>query len=143
MQQETNNSITVFFYGLFMDESLLASKGIRPKVSVFGYVEGYRLQIGERATLLPEPDSRSYGMVMEISDDQVAELYSAPSVCDYVAETIVVSLPNDVQLAAACYNLPATKLTGKNSDYAAALLALATRLGMPESYCAHIRAAGR
>lgn len=136
-----DSTINVFFYGLFMDESLLASKGIRPKDSEPGYVEGFRLHIGERATLLPAQDSRSYGVLMEVTADQAAALYSDESVCDYVAEPVVVHLLNDKQVAAFCYNLPASKLTGTNRRYAADLLALATKLGMPESYLARIRSA--
>lgn len=136
-----DSTTRVFFYGLFMDESLLASKGIRPKDSELGYVDGFRLQIGERATLLPARDSRSYGVLMEVSAEQVAALYSDENVCDYVAEPVVVHLLNDKQVAASCYNLPASRLTGTNRRYAADLLALATKLGMPESYLARIRSA--
>ena len=131
----------VFFYGLFMDESYLASRGIRPRSSRFGHVEGFCLHIGERATLLPEPSSRSYGLLMELAKNQVTALYADKTVCDYVAEPVVVHLADGRQLAAVCYNLPAAKLTGRNPEYAAALLALASRLGMPAWYLARIRSA--
>jgi hypothetical protein len=144
MPRGTGDTIKVFFYGLFMDENLLASKGIRPNYSEPGYVEGFRLHIGERATLLPAQDSRSYGVLMGIRADQATALYSGRGVRDYVAEPVVVHLANDRQVAAACYNLPAANLTGTNPEYAVALLALATRLGMPDAYLARIRsAAGR
>jgi hypothetical protein len=136
-----DNTTNIFFYGLFMDESLLASMGIRPRVSRLGCVAGFGLHIGERATLIPERDSRSYGVLMEIAADQAAALYSDESVCDYVAEPVVVHLPDGAQVAAVCYNLPATRLTGTNPEYAAALLALATKLGMPDFYLARIRSA--
>jgi hypothetical protein len=99
------------------------------------------LHIGERATLLPAEDSRSYGVVMEVTEEQADGLYSDKSVCDYVAEPVVVRLPNDRHVAAVCYNLPAEKLSGTNPRYAAELLALTTRLGMPESYLERIRSA--
>lgn len=136
-----DSTINVFFYGLFMDESLLASRGIRPAETETGYVEGFSLHIGDRATLLPAQDSRAYGVLMEITADQAAALYSDDSVCDYVAEPVVVHLPGNKKVAAVCYNLPASRLTGANRRYAADLLALATRLGMPESYLARIRSA--
>ena len=135
----SGKAINIFFYGLFMDDSLLASKGIRPESSELGHVEGFRLHVGERATLLPAQDSRSYGVVMKITTDEAAVLYSDDSVCDYVAEPVAVTLPGGRQVAAVCYNLPAAKLTGTNRRYAAELLALATRLGMPETYLAHLR----
>jgi len=135
----SKNRLPVFFYGLFMDEALLASKGIRATEPAIGYVEGYGLRIGERATLLPEPNSRAYGVVMKLAPEDVTALYSDPSVADYVAETVVVSLPGNAEVSAECYNLPAGKLVGANPEYAAALLALATKLGLPDRYLVHIR----
>ena len=132
------NEMKVFFYGLFMDESLLASKGVHPTEPSIGYVDGFTLQIGERATLLPEPSSRAYGVLLTITSDDAANLYSESSVADYVAEPVVVTLPGDNQVSALCYNLPAEKLIGTNPDYTAALLALATKLGLPDSYLEHI-----
>lgn len=131
--------IMVFFYGLFMDEALLASKGVRPTESTIGYVDGYGLTIGKRATLVPEAKSRAYGVLMKIAPEDVAALYSEQSLADYVAEPVVVTLPGDIQVSAICYNLPAAKLAGTNPEYAAALLALATKLGLPDSYLRHIR----
>ena len=131
----------VFFYGLFMDESLLASKGVRPTESTIGYVDGFGLHIGKRATLVPEADSRAYGVLMKITSEEVAALYSEQSVADYIAEPVVVKLPGDSRVSAVCYNLPAARLAGTNPEYAAALLALATKLGLPDNYLGHIRKA--
>lgn len=117
-----------------MDESLLASKGIRPTESTIGYVDGFSLHIGERATLLPAANSRAYGVLMKITSEEVAALYSEQSVADYIAEPVVVNFPGDSRVSAVCYNLPAARLTGTNPKYAAALLTLATKLGLPDSY---------
>lgn len=133
------NEIMVFFYGLFMDESLLASKGVRPSESTIGYVDGFGLHIGKRATLLPVENSRTYGVLMRITSEDAAILYSEHSVSDYVAEPVIVNLPGDIQVSAVCYNLPAEKLVGTNPEYAAALLALTTKLGLPDSYLRQIR----
>ena len=135
----SETEIAVFFYGLFMDESLLASKGVHATESATGYVDGYGLYIGERATLLPEPNGRAHGVLMKIAPEDVAALYSEQSVADYVAEPVVVTLPGEVRVSAVCYNLPAEKLAGTNPAYAAALLTVATERGLPDSYLRHIR----
>lgn len=132
----------VFFYGLFMDEALLASKGIRSDEAAIGFVDGFTLRIGERATLIAEDNGRAYGVMMEIDPARAAALYAEPGVADYVAEPVIVNLPGGVRVQAACYNLPADKLAGTNPEYAEALLALATRLGFPEGYLRHIRCCG-
>lgn len=133
------DEIRVFFYGLFMDESLLASKDVRPTESTVGYVDGFSLHIGKRATLIPEANSRAYGVLMKIDAEDAATLYSEPSVAEYVPEPVVVKLPGNIEVSAVCYNLPASKLTGTNPEYAAALLTVATKLGLPDSYLGHIR----
>lgn len=131
-------TIAVFFYGLFMDESLLAAKGVHPVESTISYVDGYQLHIGERATLLPAKTGRAYGMLMKITSQEAATLYGEDSVADYVAEPLVVTLPNQTRVSAVCYNLPAAKLAGTNPDYATALHALAADLGLPACYLEHI-----
>ena len=84
----SKSNTPVFFYGLFMDESLLAAKGIHIADSKMAFVDGYSLSIGERATLLPESDGRAWGVMMDIAPDQVAELYADDSVADYVPEPV-------------------------------------------------------
>lgn len=131
--------VTVFFYGLFMDESLLASKGIIPSKATVGYVNGYRLRIGRRAALVADDGSRAYGVRMSLRAEDVRTLYSADSVADYVPESVSVVLPDGTVEPAVCYNLPRDKLEGANSEYARSLLVLAGKLGFPDDYLQQIR----
>ena len=132
--------IRVFFYGLFMDESLLASKGVSPSNATVGYVDGYGLRIGRRATLVPDAANRAYGVLMTLRADDVRALYSHESVADYVSEPVSVVLPDGTVEAAVCYNLPKHHLVGANPEYANALLILAGKLGLPDDYLQQIRA---
>jgi len=129
----------VFFYGLFMDESLLASKGLRTSRATVGYVDGYRLRIGQRATLAPDPTKRAYGVLMTLRAAEVRALYSEASVADYVAESVSVNLPEGTIASAVCYNLPPDKVEGANPRYASSLLTLAAKLGLPDDYLRQIR----
>lgn len=142
VKKMSENNVAVFFYGLFMDKALLASKGIVPTVETVGYVDGYRIRIGRRATLVPELGSRAHGVLMTIGRDEAADLYSGETVADYVPEPVSVTLPNGVVESATCYNLPPSKLEGANAAYAESLLTLATRLGFPKEYLDRIREEG-
>ena len=133
------DQVAVFFYGLFMDESLLVSKGFSPFGTMIGYVDGYGLRIGRRATLVPDPQQRAYGVVMTMRAEDVSTLYSEESVADYVAEAVAVVLPDGTLKSAVCYNLPEKKLEGTNPQYASSLLALAGRLGLPGEHLRQIR----
>ena len=129
----------VFFYGLFMDEAILAQKGIKSRNPVVGFLDGYALSIGERATLLPENDGRAYGLVIEVPSRDVDALYSEDSVADYLPEKVTVVLADGSNVEATCYNLPGEKVTGTNKTYAASLLELAIRMEFPATYIDEIR----
>ena len=131
----------VFFYGLFMDECLLATKGIRPADVNVGFVGDYELRIGERATLVQRLNGRAYGAVMDIAASEATELYSEDSVSDYLPEPVIVELMDGTEIEATCYNLPGAKVTGTNKAYAESLLQVAGRLGLPDSYLDEIRRA--
>ena len=131
----------VIFYGLFMDKGLLAKKGITPSEAAVGYVDGFGLQIGERATLVRSEGTRAYGIMMAISAVEAKDLYSDGSVADYVPEHVTVQLTDGSQVGASCYNLPVDKITGRNNDYAEALLRVARESGLPESYLGESRQA--
>ncbi len=134
--------MNVFFYGLFMDEALLAKKGITPSKAEVGYVDGFALRIGERATLIRSAGTRTYGVMMSIFSDQAKELYAESSVADYMPESVTVELLDGSKVEASCYNLPVDRVTGTNKVYAQALLEVANRLGFPETYLVEIRQAG-
>ena len=70
----------IFFYGLFMDRSLLTEKGLHPEIIGSAVLPDYRIHIGKRATLLRSASSRAYGIVMELADQEARALYSEPSV---------------------------------------------------------------
>ena len=133
------SQVAVFFYGLFMDQSLLSSKGISPSRATMGYIEGYGLRIGSRATLVPDEDNRAYGILMTIGAEDVETLYSEESVADYVPESVAIQLPDGTLESALCYNFPESKLAGTNPEYANALLSLAGKLGFPGPYLQQIK----
>ena len=131
----------VFFYGLFMDTELLASKGIKAVDPEPGYADGFALRIGERATLVRQQGSRAWGVLMEIAPDDVTGLYAEQSVVDYRPETLNVNLMDGRRIEATCYNLPPDRVTGTNRHYAELLLAVAIDLGFPDDYLGQIRQA--
>ena len=134
-----NTDVKVFFYGLFMDKGLLAEKGLHPSTPRHAFVDGYRLQIGRRATLVPDPIGRAFGVVMTIASEEAAALYSDESVSDYIPETITAIFSDGDSEPAVSYNLPKDQLEGTNAAYANSLLRLATKLGFPNEYLEEIK----
>jgi len=132
--------INVFFYGLFMDEALLQAKGIAlPNIRVAS-VLGFQLRIGTRATLVPAPSGRVFGVVASLTHNELERLYFEPSVQAYKPEAVLAYLTNGETIAALCYNLVEPPSTDEhNVDYASKLRSLAERLNFPSDYVSSIQ----
>ena len=127
----------VFFYGLFMDPNILKRNGVNASIPRQGYIDHYALKIGNRASLIPCKNERSYGIVMTVDKDEIRDLYSETSVADYIPEEVRV-VTETGGVAAICYNLPSGALTGTNELYAKSLYDLAKKIGFPQEYLTKI-----
>ena len=132
--------ITVFFYGLFMEIEALRAKGLQPSEHRLASVSGFALRIGQRATLVPDPNSRVYGFTMQLTHTEVEQLYSDPSVSAYRPEAVLAHFIDGSAAPALSFNLVIPPAPGEsNPQYAAKLRDLAQRLQLPSDYVASIR----
>ena len=140
MTEEQAGSVEVFFYGLFMDESLLRAKGLNPENRRLASVEGFQLVIGERATLVRREGARAHGVVYTLTRGEVETLYSDESVSAYRPEAVSARLADGRVEQVVCFNLPAPpSAEERNTQYASKLRELAERLGLPPDYVSSIR----
>ncbi len=131
----SDRRIDGFFYGLFMDSGVLRESRVEAANPRRAYVDGYGLRIGRRATLVPDPGSRAYGMVFALTHDELERLYSAPGLEDYRAEAVLVRTLEGEALPALCYNLRQAPRSGEaNAAYAERLRAVLLRLDFPAEY---------
>ncbi|NNC95420.1 MAG: gamma-glutamylcyclotransferase [Chitinophagales bacterium] len=129
----------VFFYGLFMDIDLLEKRGLKPSNPRMACLKNYELKIGDRATLVPCKNERSYGIVMTIDEEAINKLYSESSAADYIPEEVTVVTDSNDPVTATCYNLPVESHSGSNKKYALSLYKLAKQEDFPEEYVSKIK----
>lgn len=133
-------TVSVFFYGLFMDADALRSMGAHPANIRPAALAGYTIRIGNRATLLHEPGSSAHGLLMDLPRTEIDALYSGPGLEGYRPEPVVADTPDGGRIPALCFNLIAAPSPGDvNREYADKLRALARRLGLPPDYIERIR----
>ena len=131
--------IDVFFYGLFMDEEVLKTKGVLAMDIRPAFVSGFQLRIGNRATLVTNPAARVFGQIVSISHVELERLYSEPGLQAYKPEAVMAQLANGETRAALCFNLvEPPSLQERNPEYAHKLRALAQQLDFPSEYVAPI-----
>lgn len=134
--------VTGFFYGLFMDKAVLEEAGVATRNPQMAYVEDYGLRVGQRATLVPEAGTRAYGMLYNLTHEELGELYGAPGLEYYRPEAVEAHLLEGGSRPALCYNLLDAPAPGEaNAAYAKRLSEALERLGFPADYVASIRRA--
>jgi hypothetical protein len=126
--------VNVFFYGLFMDMGVLQQRGLAPRHPQVARLDGYDIDIRERATLIRHATARVYGLVTELTQEDIGTLYGDPSVRDYRPEAVVVTLADDRQVLAWCDILPQVTGARRNMGYAVKLVEVAKTLAFPGEY---------
>ncbi len=130
------NMKSVFFYGLFMDPELLKNDGYNPGPLRIAQLKNYRLKLGSRATLIPQQSSEVWGTIINLPLEELAQLYSAPSVIDYQPTAVTCILQNGLEVEADVYILnPYEPLAPPtNSTYARKLATITKNIGLPLQY---------
>ena len=124
----------VFFYGLFMDPDCLKEMGYKPKNVQLVCLAGHQLVIGEKASLLPKADAKAFGTTMDLSSDELTQLYAGEGVQDYISHVVQVIAMTGETHDVLCYILPIDKIVGSNSEYANKLAEVAKKLNLPADY---------
>lgn len=128
-------TIDGFFYGLFMDADVLREAGTKPSNFRRAYVDDFALRIGQRATLVPSPGARAYGMLISLSNQDLETLYSTPGLEAYRSEQVIAHTLEGEAVPALCYNLlEAPEQHERNPEYAARLKRVLKDLGFPAEY---------
>ncbi len=123
-----------------MDVDVLKANGVVGRSPRRAYIDGYALRIGRRATLIPSPGERAYGVVFALTDDDFSLLYGAPGLEEYRPEELPVQILEGDALHALCYNLLRAPRPGEaNAEYAAQLRAILGKLDFPADYVHSVR----
>lgn len=130
-----DRQVDAFFYGLFMDAEVLRQAGAKPANFRHAYVSDFALRIGQRATLVPSPGARAYGMLISLTHAELERLYGAPGLEDYRPEAVLASSSDGEATPALCYNLVnAPDPDERNPEYAMRLKSVLENLGFPVEY---------
>ena len=131
----TERIIDGFFYGLFMDVAILRKSNVSPINPRRAYVDGFGLRIGDRATLVPEPAGRCYGMLIGLTHVELDHLYGAPGLEQYRPEPVLAQALGGSAAPALCFNLLVEPPKDqRNPDYAARLQHVLRELDFPIAY---------
>ena len=100
----------------------------------------FALRIGQRASLVPSPGGRVYGMLISLTRVELERLYGAPGLEGYVAEKVIAQTLEGEDVPALCYVLVrAPEHHERNPEYALRLRQVLDQLGFPRDYVESVK----
>lgn len=120
----------VFFYGLYMGPEILKQKGVEPRNPRIATAHGYKLKIGNKATLLRDTGACAYGMVYSLTHAEIDSLYWGAGLTEYAAEALQVKVGSDDVVVLCCNLITPPEEDESNPEYQAKLSETMDRLGI-------------
>jgi hypothetical protein len=132
--------VWTFFYGSYMNTSVLAEAGLRPDRFLVARLAGYEIRIEPRANLVAAPGGEVYGVLAEATHAELARLYAhAQDVLGetYVPHPVLVETDEGAR-PALCYISPSMAPRAAERAYVDRILAPARQFGFPAEYIARL-----
>lgn len=98
-----NRLNAIFFYGLYMEEDRLRSMGVEPRHPKVGSISGHKVRLGQRGSIQRHPEGRVWGIVFQLTHNEITKLYPEAGLKDYVPEAVKVELSTGETIAALCF----------------------------------------
>jgi cation transport regulator ChaC len=133
-------NVWIFFYGSFMNAAVLAEAGVHPRERQVAYLDGWELRISPRATLTPAQGSRVYGILAQLTHEEIDKLYTKDwfGFGVYLPEAVMVSSAAAGQLPAMCYIAWRTEGGRPTPEYIEKMVSVAREHSFPEEYVRHM-----
>ncbi|MEM9152784.1 MAG: hypothetical protein AAGB19_20325 [Cyanobacteria bacterium P01_F01_bin.3] len=118
-----------------MSPDILTSKAVEPRDPRIGFAAGYRLRLGNMATLLRAEDAQAYGIVYSLTHEEIDRLYTQQGLDMYVSEAVLVTLDSGERAATLCKNLLIPPEDNEsNPDYEKKLVQCMRHLNVPTTH---------
>ncbi len=128
-----------FFYGLYMDEDVLRSLNIEPKVPRVARIDGFDLDLRGAVKAIPCAGQSVWGIIFELSQADVHRMYSGPKTRLYTPSVVRARTDQGEELAVTCYNQVEDATAEFNVDYFEKLMPVMEKANLPPEYVRHIQ----
>jgi hypothetical protein len=133
--------IATFFYGSYINQSVLRGLGVEPADVEVARLDGFDIRIAPLANLVRAEGSSVHGIVVSLTPRELVTLYAhARDVLGgtYHPEAVVVETVAGEDKAARCYIAPAGEAKPAHDDYIERIVAPAREYGFPAEYIAKL-----
>ena len=137
--------VWVFFYGAFMSPSVLMEHGVTPGRIVAAKLNGFELCIRPRGNLARSERSCVYGVIAEVTHEDLARLYSDLEErfgLKYLPEPVLAEALDGAVRPALSYIAPHMDDGPAASEYVTQLAEAVRAAGLPEWYAELVESFG-
>ena len=137
--------VWVFFYGTFMSPAVLMKHGVTPGRIVPARLNGFELCIRPRGNLARSNSSCVYGVIAEVTHDDLARLYSDLEErfgLKYLPEPVLAEALDGSVRPTLCYVAPHMDDAPAPKEYVDELAEAVRAAGLPEWYAELVESFG-
>jgi hypothetical protein len=136
--------VAVFLYGSFMSPRVLSDSGLTREIAPMevAMLEGFDIAFSPNATIVPSTESAVYGVLAELTGEELKALYSPDWLKEYKATPVMVKKKDRKEVPATCYIAPLHPNRLPKTDYVARVIETAISHGFPSWYIERMRKAG-
>lgn len=141
----TQPHVWVFFYGTFMDRNVLIDHGVTPGRMVPARLNGFELNIRPRGNLLTSDRSCVYGVIAQVTHEDLARLYSDLEErfgLKYLPEPVLTEVFDGTVRPVLCYIAPHMDDAPPTKEYVHELAEAVRAAGLPEWYAELVESFG-
>lgn len=113
-----------------MDPDVLKNVGVNPDNPRVGYVENYRLKVGNKATLLRASGEKAHGVVYSLSHSDINKLYWGAGLNEYAPESLLAKVGSEAIPVLCCNLVVPPNESEFNQEYAEKLKLCMKKLGV-------------
>jgi hypothetical protein len=133
--------VRIFFYGTFMDASVLKGQGINSPAVIPARISGYELYMRPRVNLIRADRSFVYGSIAQLTHDEITKLYAGLEErfnLKYLPEAVLAETLDGNFRPVLCYIAPQMEESPPDSEYIRQMGAAARAAGLPEWYAVYL-----
>jgi len=135
--------VRVFFYGSYMNSSVLREVDLAPEAFEVARLDGYDIRIAPRANLVPSTERCVYGVLAEATHAELGRLYAhAKDVLGetYLPHPVLVRTAAGAWYPALCYIAPSMAAARPDGAYVERIVQPAREFGFPDWYVRRLEA---
>lgn len=133
-----SKTVSVFFYGSFMRQDVMAKSAFYPVQIDVAKLNGYDIDLDPHANIFPHPLSSVYGILVSATHEELNRMYAVSGVGVFLPEAVLVAVNHSHWTPALCFMPPSRGESSPDQAYLARLIEAATLRGLPEDYVARL-----